>query len=591
MLKKHLGLMASVLAVCSTNIVAATFILPNAKDDIGSIIIGINSTWSGNVMENDEHGDSVSFKRLEGIYGRLDSVSTSGAYSYTAYPGIFLAPGEIVHDVFPYTYRNSTGQSDDADLIINISPNPSRPEAVNDQFSLVQNTSSIVTGNMIANDRGGDSVLLTGSPVGEYGFLIVDSEGTFTYTLDENSPKVLALATRQVVNEVFNYEYKNIYNGLSDTAQLTIQIIGNPVDTDGNTVFEQEEEALFDNVDIEPNNRSWDATPLNSGRNIKGHLYSSSDKDWFTIPRTGNETVSLEVCPQGSACFEKKSWVLYVFDRDRLTADMETRSYTFQRWLDETGSTVDLAGDAIIDDVSSAGSSNHLYLAYNLGFFEGDDSGALIGIVDPCYDSSNTVDIGVNNAKTGSALLVAVSSPLARDGGGCSDGSVVLEQAGASAQGSELKDGVKEPKTYSTTEEYIVAFPYSDDQYTINVTITDQDPLASEIATAQSASYSADSGVLTVPRARVAGKTYEATLSQLNDDEAIRFILSEISELTIEEVVDAYRATFNEEKQQVVIPRVTVAETGEAFSVILQYYPAVNGNEAWFEVYSLIAIE
>ncbi len=592
MLKKYLGLMAPLLAVSSTNVFAADFILPNAKNDIGSVIIGINSTWSGNVMENDENGDSVSFKRLEGVYGRLDSVTSSGAYTYTAYTGIFLAPGETAQDVFPYTYRNSTGQSDDANLVINITPNPSRPEAVNDQFYLVQNTTSLITGNLTANDRGGDSVLLSGSPVGEYGFLIVDSDGGFTYTLDENSPKVIALATREVVNEVFNYEYKNIFNGLSDTAQLNIQIIGNPIDTEGNTIFEQEND-LFDNVDIEPNNRSRDATPLNSGRNIKGHLYSSSDKDWFTIPRTGNETVSLEVCPQGSACFGKKSWVLYVFDKDKLTEEMETSSYTFRRWLDETGSTVDLTGDSIINGVSSTGSSDHLYLTYNLGFFESDDGGALLGIVDPCYDTSNTVDIGVNSAKTGSALLVAVSTPLARDGGnGCSDGSVVLQQEGFSAQGSELKDDVKTPKTYSTTEEYITVFPYSDDQYTINVTITDQDPLASEIATANSANFSSTSGELLIPKVRVAGKTYTAALNQISShDEAIQFILSEISELSVQEVVEAYRATYNEENLQVVIPRVTVAETGEAFSVILQYHPAENGKDAWFDVYSINAIE
>ena len=607
MLKKYAGLLIPLLAVCSTSVFAATFILPDAKNDIGSVIIGINSTWSGNVIDNDEHGDSVEFKKLVGVYGRLDSVNSSGAYTYTVNTGIDLAPGEVVQDVFPYTFRNTTGQSDDAKLIIDISLDQSRPEAVNDQFSLAQNTTSLVTGNVTGNDRGGDSVLLTGSLVGEYGFLIVDSGGGFTYTLDENAPKVLALAAREVVTEVFNYEYRNIFNGLSDTAQLTIQIIGNPLDADGNTIFEQPEGDPLDNVDIEFNDRSKDATPLNSGRNIKGHLHNSRDKDWYLIPRTGDEIVSLEVCPQGSSCFGKKSWVLYVFDKDLLTEEMEERIYTFKRWIDETGSTFDEAGDSIINGISSAGSSNHMYLAYNKGFFDE----ALIGIVDPCFGSSNTVDIGVNSAKTGSALLVAISSPLARDGDdGCGSGSVVIEEPGAKALGNEL-DLTKEkddedntvivtnkiPKTYETTEEFIAIFPNSDDQYTITVTGTGDDPLSSEDAKARSATFSIDSGELKIPRVRAYGEVFEATLNQQNkqarstNEEALKFVLSELGELSIDEVVDAYRATFNEEKQQVVIPRVTVSETDEAFSVILQYYPAENGNDAWFEVADFKLIE
>jgi len=703
MLKKHIGLIIPLLIVGSSSVFAAAFVpAPVAEDDNGVSIIGVTSTMTGDVIGNDRYGDSVDFDTMFGVYGFLDSVESSGTYSYTTY-GTFLAPGEKVLDVFPYTLSNSIGQTDGANLIIEVWANPTTPVANDDTgFSIGQNTTAVVGGNVTFNDRGGNAVQLSSSPSGEYGLLQMDATGGFTYTLYEsspnvievggvkeevfdyvytnyfngasdtakltiqvignsttpvanddtgfsirqntttvvegsvtlndrggnavqlsssasgeygllqldtgggftytlyeNSPNVIELEVGDVKDEVFDYVYSNFFNGASDTAKLTIQVFGNPVDADGNTVFEQPEGDPLDNVDIEPNNRSKDATPLNSGRNIKGHLHGFSDKDWFSIPRTGDETVSLEVCPQGSSCFGKKSWVLYVFDKDRLTEEMEARTYTFKRWLDDTGSTFDEAGDSIINGISSAGSSNHMYLAHNVGFFEDDDGdGALIGIVDPCFDSSNIVQIGVNNAKTGSALLVAVSSPLERDGGnGCGSGSVVLQQEGSSALGNVLVDAAKEPKTYNTTEEYISVFPFSDDQYTINVAITDQDPLSSEVATAKSATFSVDSGVLKIPRVRAYGEVFEATLNQQNkqarstNEEALKFVLSELGELSIDEVVDAYRATFNEEKQQVVIPRVTVSETDEAFSVILQYYPAENGNDAWFEVADFKLIE
>ena len=650
MLKKHIGLIIPLLIVGSSSVFAAAFVpAPVAEDDNGVSIIGVTSTMTGDVIGNDRYGDSVDFDTMFGVYGFLDSVESSGTYSYTTYGSTFLAPGEKVLDVFPYTLSNSIGQTDGANLIIEVWANPTTPVANDDTgFSIGQNTTAVVGGNVTFNDRGGNAVQLSSSPSGEYGLLQMDATGGFTYTLYEsspnvievggvkeevfdyvytnyfngasdtakltiqvignsttpvanddtgfsirqntttvvegsvtlndrggnavqlsssasgeygllqldtgggftytlyeNSPNVIELEVGDVKDEVFDYVYSNFFNGASDTAKLTIQVFGNPVDADGNTVFQQPEGDPLDNVDIEPNNRSKDATPLNSGRNIKGHLHSSSDKDWFSIPRTGDETVSLEVCPQGSSCFGKKSWVLYVFDKDRLTEEMEARTYTFNRWLDETGSTSDEAGDSIISGVSSAGSSNHMYLAYNLGFFEDDDDGALIGIVDPCFDSSNIVNIGVSRAKTGSALLVAVSSPLARTGDdGCSSGSVVLQRPGFKALGNELeiKDGTdaddnpitittKKPKTYESTEEYSSVFPNSDDQYAINVTITDQDPLSSEIATARSATFSFDSGELKIPRVRVSGETYEATLREQtpqsrSSDDTMKFILS-----------------------------------------------------------------
>jgi hypothetical protein len=56
-------------------------------------------------------------------------------------------------------------------------------------------------------------------------------------------------------------------------------------------------------------------------------------------------------------------------------------------------------------------------------------------------------------------------------------------------------------------------------------------------------------------------------------------------------VVDAYRATYNPDTQQVLIPRVTDTSTGIGYSVVLQYHAATAGTDFWFDVLSIVEIK
>ncbi len=293
-------------------------------------------------------------------------------------------------------------------------------------------STSKVEGNVTANDKNGSFVELIGSPISSngYGYLNLSMDGSFSYTLYTDAPDIAALKVGEERKDTFRYAYVS-ESGQRKEATLNVTIIGNPVDANGNVVFQQNEDP-YDNVDIEFNNRSAQATPLNSGKNIRGHLHHSGDKDWYRLARAKNEVVTLEVCPKGSSCFGKKSWVLYVFDSEKLTPEMEEKVYPFDHWVDETGSTKDESGQNIIS--GSNGTSNHMYLAYNAGFFEG----ALIGVVDPCFDTLNTVDIGVNDDARD--YIVAISSPLKGSSGdekSCGQGSVVLTKPGRNALGKK----------------------------------------------------------------------------------------------------------------------------------------------------------
>ena len=463
--------------------------------------------------------------------------------------------------------------------------------ARDDHVVAAPNSIPLVTGNVTSNDENGSSVLLTSSPVSEYGVVVLNQDGSFTYKLYENKPSVTDLKVGDVVSDVFEYTYI-ADSGQRATAKLTVQIIGNPVDTDGNTIFQTPVDEPYDNVDVEFNNRSAQATPLNSARNIKGHLHHSGDKDWYKLASAGNEIISLEVCPKGSSCFGKKSWVLYVFDSDKLTQSMEEQRFVFDRWVDETGNTRDERGSEIISGTN--GSSNHMYLNYRTGTF--DD--ALIGVVDPCFDTANTVDIGVGDGARN--YLVAISSPLKGNAEGsetCGAGSVVLTEPGRNVLG-EAPDGVDDggnakfkSKKYTTTREFISIFPKSDDQYSIKITGTGLHPLLSEEAKAKSSTYSFGSGALIIPKVRVLDQLYSANLNldksvarSANKSGNLKFDLSNLNSLSAEAGSDAFQATYNPGNQQVIIPRVTDLTTDNAYSVIMQYHPATESDGQWLEL-------
>jgi hypothetical protein len=336
----------------------------------------------------------------------------------------------------------------------------------------------------------------------------------------------------------------------------------------------------------------------------------------WVVRSEGNEIINLEVCPVTSHCFRKKNWVLYVFDGDRLAAanivsppkkPMEELSVRLSRWLNETSTDKDPSGDVVLSDPSESDStppyayadSTHMYLAYNAGFFQG----ALIGIVDPCFDTSNSVDIGVGvGAKD---YLIAVSSPLrgSNDDGKpadkCGVGSIVLRRPGLPVLGHEAPTPATattpevegKAKTYATTEEYIDFFPYSDDQYTIQISRTGLEPLSSGFAATQSATFNAETGVLNIPKIRIADNLYEASLAlqnqfglKANSNKPLSFDLLGIQGLNPNEIADAFQATYNPATQQVMIPRVTYTVSGKAYAVILQYHPETSSSDAWLEV-------
>lgn len=418
-------------------------------------------------------------------------------------------------------------------------------------MTVIKNEKPEVTGNLFG-ELDGTSLRLLDSPVGNFGFLDISAAGSFRYVMKNDLPQVQALGPNDVAEETFRYQIIMVGN-IEVDAKLTVFILGNP-------------SVSFDNVEIEPNNNSAAASPTHvgnafqMGQHMRGQLSSSSDRDWFVFNSLGNEIINLELCPEGSQCKDEKAWVMYVFDADKFEAEgNEDKSVTLRTYIDRTNETL------------STAQANHFYLLYDKGFF-GD---SLIGMIDPCFGDRRTLDVGVGPQPKN--YLVLITSPLLRsssldpqinnDVEGCGSGDVILERVK-----STFPDGTK------IIEQFIVAFPFSDDQYTLRVTRTGADPFA--ILSPGSVTFDAVGRKANVAKMRVNNQLYRIELEQLNTpisaDTLSTFGIQSIQSLNEPLTADPYLPTYNPVNRIVKFPQVLDSQSGIVYSVEMLYQPESN---------------
>jgi VCBS repeat-containing protein len=183
---------------------------------------------------------------VAGTYGTLH-LNTNGSYTYTldnSNPAVqALAEGQTVSDVFSYTNSDVNGASSTTSLTVTVTGTNDAPVAVADVAAVKEDTNTLgqpnpATGNVLGNDTdvdAGDTHTVTavngsGAGVnadvaGTYGTLHLNTNGSYTYTLDNTNPAVQALAEGQTVSDVFSYTNSDV-NGASSTTSLTVTVTG-----------------------------------------------------------------------------------------------------------------------------------------------------------------------------------------------------------------------------------------------------------------------------------------------------------------------------------------------------------------------------
>ncbi|WP_035085725.1 beta strand repeat-containing protein, partial [Aquimarina latercula] len=134
------------------------------------------------------------------------------------------------------TLNDTTGGSSTSQTIINIVVNP---EAVDDSNSIAANAIVPVTGNVLTNDTdasaGGDVLAVSevnvfpgfvGVPYNTlYGTLTVQSDGSYSYTVDNDNPAVAGLINGTSLDDIIAYTVEDS-TGAFDYGILTITING-----------------------------------------------------------------------------------------------------------------------------------------------------------------------------------------------------------------------------------------------------------------------------------------------------------------------------------------------------------------------------
>ena len=236
---------------------------PTAVADVGTAVeagLAAGSNASGNVLTNDtdpDAGDSKTVTQvkfgaatgtlgsaLAGDYGSL-TLNADGSYSYaidnsdTAVQALRTA-SDTLTEVFTYSMRDTAGATSTTTLTLTIQGANDAPVAVADVGTAVEAgavAGANATGNVLANDTDVDAgegktvTALSGGTVGSalagaYGSLTLDTDGSYSYAVNNANAAVQALRTAgQTLSEAFTYTVTDTAGATSSTT-LTITIQG-----------------------------------------------------------------------------------------------------------------------------------------------------------------------------------------------------------------------------------------------------------------------------------------------------------------------------------------------------------------------------
>ncbi|MGQ7247185.1 retention module-containing protein, partial [Halomonas sp. V046] len=204
-----------------------TLAITTGGDTLQSLVInGVNVTAGGTV---------------DGDYGTLTVTESDGEYSWS-----YTLDGNTedhteqgtgadgLQDAFAITVTDSDTDTAESSLTIQVQDDV--PTAVDDRASVAEDSGQAITGNVLTNDtRGADSTddqpasvaLDAPAETGEYGTLTLDSDGSWSYQLDNSDPRVQALSGDETLTETFTY---TLTDADGDTSPATLTITVNATD-------------------------------------------------------------------------------------------------------------------------------------------------------------------------------------------------------------------------------------------------------------------------------------------------------------------------------------------------------------------------
>lgn len=311
---------------------------PVAEDD--SYTTDEDTVLSGDVSENDSDIDSsdLTYTIVTDATNGTVVLNTDGTFTYTPDANFNGT------DTFVYEVCDDEGACDQATVTINVVPVNDAPDAVEDEYTT--NVETPISGNVTDNDTDVDGDDLTVTLVTDVtnGTLVLNSDGSFTYTPD---PGFLG-------TDSFIYELCDP-SGLCDEAIVIINVIENvaPVAVD-DAFTVNEDEVLSGSVadnDSDINGDDLTYTVLDDPTN--GTLVLNGDGSFTYTPDAdfnGTDGFSYVVCDPANLCDTAVVVITVVPVNDAPSA--EDDSYTTPENTELNGNVVDNDSDIDGDDLT-----------------------------------------------------------------------------------------------------------------------------------------------------------------------------------------------------------------------------------------------
>ncbi|WP_445571482.1 retention module-containing protein [Pseudomonas sp. E102] len=228
----------------------------SAPDGLSSLSIGGISVITGGVPAGFPQSITSALGNTLTITG-YDPATGVVTYSYTLTDNEAHPAGggaNTISEQFPVVAIDTDGDIANGSLDVNITDDV--PQAIDDSHaSTASETLVSLTGNVLPNDhQGADRIptgpdsgpIIGGTFTGTYGTLVLNPNGTYTYTLNTSDPQFVALHGGGSGTETFTYTLTDA-DGDTSTANLVLQVHNNddPViitglDTDGGELTVQE---------------------------------------------------------------------------------------------------------------------------------------------------------------------------------------------------------------------------------------------------------------------------------------------------------------------------------------------------------------
>jgi len=190
-----------------------------ATEDGGAVLLDAAILLANDTDPDFIHGDALNIVGVSQAASGAAVSLVNGAVQYdpstSSGQGVgslyqSLAQGQTATDTFSYTVSDTAGAVSTATVTMTITGLNDAPVTADDAASVQEDATLVATGNVLSNDSDIDqgtvlSVANAGTLQGNYGSLVLNADGGYSYALDNASLAVQSLGRDAQVAEHFGY--------------------------------------------------------------------------------------------------------------------------------------------------------------------------------------------------------------------------------------------------------------------------------------------------------------------------------------------------------------------------------------------------